>query len=253
MKEKKLKLIFKKVKSISKISCRTKVYNLKCSPYSNFFSNLILVHNCDTTPLIINKRYCKVEKMKGKGFIKIRNPLSSKKLFEIIKRLNEKKGPYHSVSLTGGEPLLQKDFLKELLPLIRQVGLKTYLETNGIMSEALSELIDNIDIIAMDFKLPSSTKEMAFWTEHKKFLEIASKKDIFVKTVICRSTEFNDIKKAVRLLRSFSKNIPFILQPNFFEMDKQLMMKIMDFQRFCLRDLSKVRIIPQVHKIFGVK
>lgn len=253
MTEMRLKLTFKKIKSISKISYRTEVYNLKCRPYPNFFSNFILVHNCDTTPVIINKRYCKIEKIKGKGFIKIKNPLSSERLFKIIKRLNEKKGPFHSVSLTGGEPLLQKDFLKELLPLIRRMGLKIYLDTNGIMSEALSELIDNIDIIAMDFKLPSSTEERNFWTEHKRFLEIASKKDIFVKAVICRSTEFSDIKRAVRLLASFDKNIPFILQPNSFEIDKDLIKKLEEFQRFSLGYLSFVRIIPQLHRFLKVK
>jgi len=69
----------------------------------------------------------------------------------------------HSVSLTGGEPLVQKDFIKALLPRLKEAGMRTYLETNGIFHEALEELIKNVDIISMDLKLPSSTKCQSFW------------------------------------------------------------------------------------------
>ncbi|MEW6009007.1 MAG: radical SAM protein [Candidatus Omnitrophota bacterium] len=247
-------LIYKRIKSISKTqSLGSKVYNLRCRPYSNFFSNFILVHNCDTRFAVVNKRYCNVETIKEKGFKKTNNPLSCKKLLKIIERLNKRKGPYHSVSFTGGEPLLQKDFLKEILPSLRQKGMKIYLETNGILSEELRQVIDYIDFIAMDFKLPSSTGTEDFWDEHKRFLKIASKRKVFVKAVICNSTKLKDIKKAGSLLAACNKDIPFVLQPNFFELSKQLIIKIRDFQRFCLKHLSDVRIIPQMHRLVGLR
>ena len=49
------------------------------------------------------------------------------------------------------------------------------------------------------------------------------------------------------------KNILFVLQPNFFEINRLLMNKIEQFQRFSLKFLSDVRVIPQAHKIMRVR
>src|SRR5262249_43555873 len=86
----------------------------------------------------------------------------------------------HSVSITGGEPLLQKDFLKEFCHALRKEGKTVYLDTNGTLPEALSAIIQDIDIIAMDIKLPSSTGQKAFWKEHAAFLRIAHREEVFV-------------------------------------------------------------------------
>ena len=82
----------------------------------------------------------------------------------------------HSISFTGGEPLVQKDFLKEVLGLTKKQGYINYLETNGTLSDALNEVIEYLDIVAMDLKLPSSTGLEYFWEAHSKFLKIASAK-----------------------------------------------------------------------------
>lgn len=83
---------------------------------------------------------------------------------------------FHSLCITGGEPLLNADFLWEFLKLVKYDGIKTYLETNGILADQLERLIDDIDIIAMDFKLPSSTGMRQYWNEHRQFLERARQK-----------------------------------------------------------------------------
>jgi len=158
-----------------------------------------------------------------------------------------------SISLTGGEPLVQRYFLKEFLPLIKQEGFKTYLETNATLPGALRYIIDYIDIIAMDFKLPSSTGLRDFWQEHRRFLRIASQREVFIKAVICNTTKLEDLKKALQLLSDFNREIPLILQPNSFEMDTLLMNKIQEFQRFSLGFISDVRVIPQMHRLVGVK
>lgn len=160
---------------------------------------------------------------------------------------------FNCVSLTGGEPLGQKDFLREFLPLLKQAGIKTYLETNATLPEALSELIDYIDIIAMDFKFPSSTGLRDFWQEHKAFLGIALQRCVFVKAVICNTTDLTDLKTAARILFNSNQDIPFVLQPNSFELGELLMNKIREFQRYALEFLSDVRVIPQVHKMAGVR
>ena len=77
---------------------------------------------------------------------------------ELLKSVKEIYKDCHSLSLTGGEPLVQKDFIKDFLPLLKKHRIKTYLETNGVLPEELKEVVEGIDIIAMDIKLPSSTK-----------------------------------------------------------------------------------------------
>lgn len=85
--------------------------------------------------------YCDTEFDKGDDY-------TVAQLVEKIKSF--KLEPLHSVSLTGGEPLLQYEFLKEFLPSLKQLGLKIYLETNGTMDRALDKVIEYIDIVSMD-------------------------------------------------------------------------------------------------------
>ncbi|MCM8793867.1 MAG: 7-carboxy-7-deazaguanine synthase QueE [Candidatus Omnitrophica bacterium] len=153
-----------------------------------------------------------------------------------------------SLAITGGEPLEQVEFLKFFLPLAKENNFKIYLETNGINYKGLKELLEFIDIIAMDIKLPSSTQRKAFWREHQRFLEVASEKNLFVKMVICLATEEQDLRKAVSLLKE--KKIPLILQPNTFELNK-LGEKLEKFQMLCKDYLEEVRIIPQMQRLLG--
>ena len=171
---------------------------------------------------------------------------------EVTKKIEALNKNCHSVSLTGGEPLLHKDFIKELAPVIRKMKLKVYLETNGILYKELKEIISNIDIVAMDFKLPSSTKERSYWKEHKKFLTIARRKEVFVKAVITKDTTQKDIHKTIKVMNAIDSGILFILQPNF--KDKELAVKkCLEFEMICSKKLSNVRIIPQVHKFLKVQ
>lgn len=174
-----------------------------------------------------------------------------------IRLLEESKGPHHSVSLTGGEPLLYAEFLKEFLALLKKNNFKSYLETSGILPKELEKVIDLIDIIAMDFKLPSSTAERPYWEEHLKFLKTAVKKRVFVKAVVTPDTKGEDIEKAVKLMKKVKENIPFILQPAtpVRKSDKEINKgTLLGFLEIAGRNsFENIRVIPQVHKILNVK
>jgi len=172
-------------------------------------------------------------------------------LYRQIKRFTQ---PYHSLCVTGGEPLLQKDFLKPFLKIIKYDGLTTYLETNGILADEVGQLIDDIDIIAIDFKLPSSTGMGAYWPQHRKFLKVALQKEVFIKMVICLATQRQDLENAVNLiLKLQAKETCVILQPDFFELSRELLAKTRRLQKYCSRFLPCVKVIPQMHKISGVR
>jgi len=159
----------------------------------------------------------------------------------------------HSVSLTGGEPLLQKDFIKALLPLLKREGMRTYLETNGVLPDELQDIIDDIDMIAMDIKLPSSTQCKPYWDEHARFLEIGKKKDIFIKAVISSQTDKEDIVKAVEVISRVNPATEVILQPNTFDLKNGVMPKCLEYQRYCLARLPNTRILPQMHKFMKLR
>ncbi len=169
---------------------------------------------------------------------------------EIDWRLKKYKAKY--VSLTGGEPLLQVDFIYDFLKKARFKKQFVYLETNGILFDNFKRIKEYIDIVAMDIKLPSATGGGDFWFEHQNFIEACSGKNIFLKVVITRSAKFEDVKKAAMLIKGFDRNTTFVLQPNHSELGVTLMKKIIDFQMLVRKFLPDVRVIPQVHKILGL-
>jgi len=58
------------------------------------------------------------------------------------------------VTITGGEPLLQKDIISFIRWIKENTNLKIKLDTNGSKPEKLIEAIKFIDYISMDVKLP---------------------------------------------------------------------------------------------------
>ncbi len=116
----------------------------------------------------------------------------------------------NAVSITGGEPLTQVDFLKELLPLLKRDGFFIHLETAGVHHKELEMVVEWCDAIAMDIKLPSAAKD-AFWVEHRRFLEAGGEK-IFVKLVIEAHTKVSEVDEAIQLLAAQPKPPILIFQ-----------------------------------------
>jgi len=174
-------------------------------------------------------------------------------LDQVLKDIKEKSDDCHSLSLTGGEPLIQSAFILALLKQLGHTDLKFYLETNGIMPDALAEIISDVDIIAMDLKLPSSTQCRSYWDEHEAFLKIASTKEVFIKTVISAQTDECDLEKAVDLVASVDSDMEFIVQPNYFEMNNGVMKKCLDFQIIAQKKLTNVKLLPQIHKFMKLR
>ncbi len=62
-------------------------------------------------------------------------------------------GDPRTISITGGEPLMWPEFIRALRPMVGDRRL--HLETAGAHPEALARVIDVIDHVSMDLKLPS--------------------------------------------------------------------------------------------------
>ncbi|MFA5144566.1 MAG: 7-carboxy-7-deazaguanine synthase QueE [Candidatus Omnitrophota bacterium] len=175
---------------------------------------------------------------------------SPEQLFEKIRLYQN---GFHSVSFTGGEPLMQKDYLKEVLKLTSAHGYKNYLETNGTLAEELAEVIDYLDIVAMDLKLPTSTGMGELWSSHQRFLKTASRKEVFLKAIICGSTQEQDLRKALALVKEVNKAAILVLQPNSYEDNGSLTEKLRSFKDICVKEEVLTCVISQIHKIAGIK
>lgn len=171
-------------------------------------------------------------------------------LFEEIILYND---DFHSISFTGGEPLLQKDFLKEVLMLTKRNGYQNYLETNGTLSGELEDTIDYVDIVAMDIKLPTSTGMGNLWGLHRRFLKIASQKEVFLKAVICETTKDEDLSQGLSLIKEINSSAVLVLQPNSFDNQEALAEKLENFKNICINEKVTACIIPQIHKFVGVR
>ena len=62
------------------------------------------------------------------------------------------------LSLTGGEPLLQPEALRELARALRGRGPRIWLETHGLEAKALAQVLPLVDCVSMDWKLASDVR-----------------------------------------------------------------------------------------------
>ncbi len=174
------------------------------------------------------------------------NPVSVAAVIRAVKAF----GPVHSVSITGGEPLEQPEFMLGLLKELKKAGYKTYLETNAAHPAALKQVLKYTNIISADIKLPSATGRKAVWKEHREFLRLSGKK-AFVKIVVTGSTAEKELIFALRMLKKVSPGITACIQP-----DPALGIKgaLKKFGPALLKGILKdLRVTPQVHKIAGIK
>ena len=152
------------------------------------------------------------------------------------------------ISFTGGEPLLELDFLKEFLSEYKsKLNKKIYLETNGTLYKNLAQIIDYIDIISMDIKLQSATGQKNLFFENEEFLKIAQKKETFIKAVFDENISDDEIEKTTTLAKKY--NTLLILQP------KMPINKGLDLDNIYNKFYKKyknIRLIPQVHKYLNL-
>ena len=161
--------------------------------------------------------YCDTEFLEGENF-------TPDELFQKITNEYDLK-TFHSVSLTGGEPLLHADFLKEFLPLIK----------------------DQTKIYA-DIKLGMNTFE-----KHEEFFKNCENIYTFAKIVFDEKITEEEIQTCCKI--GAEHNIELVLQP---KMDTNNKMCVTS--EFCNEILDKftsiyhnVRLIPQVHKFLDVR
>jgi organic radical activating enzyme len=198
---------------------------------------------------------CRVEEEPGSWqFSEQPNCMPAAQLTGIVKRYLQQ--PHHSISITGGEPLLHHRFLGRWLPEIKALGLKVFLETNGLLVDQLKPLLPLLDYVSMDIKPPTATglEAQATWPRHRAFLTTASNAGITVygKMVITTGTTDAELDAAAELIATVNPSIPLILQPVTpcgAERNSPTPARLIQLHARASYTLEDVRVIPQTHKM----
>lgn len=183
------------------------------------------------------------------------NPMTADTLLTSINTLLQEH-PHHSISLTGGEPLLYPDFTSALFARLQALGYRTYLETSGTQPKRLAKVLPVTNMVAMDIKLASATRQPTPWEAHAEFLKLAvaaaPESEVFVKLVVNQHTEPEELKQVATLMQA-CLHVPVFIQPQTPLTETLLPMlsaeKMLSFQTYLLtQGLQQVRVVPQTHK-----
>ena len=142
-----------------------------------------------------------------------------------------------NVTLTGGEPLMQKD-IAVLVRLLIQNGSRVEIETNGSIPIEELAMLDERPAFTMDYKLPSSGMEKYMCLENFRFLCCND-------TVKFVSGSMEDLERAQEIIEKYSlcKNCHVYISPVFGRIYPADIVEFMKERR-----LNHVRLQLQLHK-----
>ena len=206
---------------------------------------------CDTAHDVGSHAFCKAETLcSDEPELSAANPVSVGDAAEHIQRLLDA-ARHHSVSFTGGEPLLHADFISAVA---ERISARVFLETNGTLVNELKKVLPFVDIVSMDVKPPSAAGE-SLWSRHRAFLETASEKDVYVKLVATADLTEDEVAETCQMIADVRADIPLVLQPVTPRGGcvPPRAEELLRMQERALRVLRDVRLIPQAHTMMGIR
>lgn len=136
---------------------------------------------------------------------------------ELVKKI-ERYLPYFGeeggVTFSGGEPLLQPEFLLECLKLCKEKGIHTALDTAGVGFGNYNEILSYVDLVILDVKAAEKEEyknltgqDIKYFNE---FLSVCQemKKTLWIRQVIVPG--INDTQESVKKLKIFIDGIKFV-------------------------------------------
>jgi 7-carboxy-7-deazaguanine synthase len=169
----------------------------------------------------------------------------------------------YKINFTGGEPLIQYRAVAELAKFTKQKnGLRTYIESSCFDSIRFAKVLPYIDICKIEFKTSDSRV-----VDHNNYnelllneirclkLAVIQRKRTYIKIVVTDSSnilEFRGLVKAIFENVNPSNLVGFIIQPSY-GVDEPKIEKLLSFYDCVYPVYNEVRIVPQLHKLIGVR
>lgn len=208
---------------------------------------------CDTPQARHPVATCKVETKPATGSCEyVPNPLS---VDDVIGYVGEMWLPgHHSVTVTGGEPLVQADFLRSLLPELTSDGHSIYLETNSTLPGELPGIIEHVQYVAADIKLPSCTDQEERFEDNREFLELCDVPHLMVKFVVTDLVDTDEFLHGVEVVKSAGRKAIVVIQPVAGPRGEVASGPglLLELQRRALEIYPDVRVIPRIHQVLNL-
>jgi 7-carboxy-7-deazaguanine synthase len=218
---------------------------------------------CDQ-PEALEKRPgpCRIERTPGRrDWDTVSSPLPGAAVVAAVDRLWTLL-PHHSISLTGGEPLLQSSRATALARQLAAGGRAVMLETNGTLVPPFERILPWLTYVSMDIKLSSVDGEHVRPETQQRFLAAALDSGVttWVKLVLGPSTDPMQFDQAIDVVAAAARSQAgragpeVFLQPvtPFGSVERAPSPdQVLELQERALRRYRRVRVVPQTHKALG--
>ena len=213
---------------------------------------------CDTSAARVREGPCAVDLPGREGPGELASPATAEELLGAVAGWLEspQRPALHSVALTGGEPLLYPEFVAELGQALRRRRLPLYLETAGHRPEALAAVLPWVDLVALDWKLPSTLPSAPPAELFARSARLAAGVSCFVKMVVTDQVSDAELEAACRALAQAQALVPLVLQPvtgHSRAGGPPRAEQLLRWQALAGGHLLQVRVIPQCHQLLGVR
>jgi organic radical activating enzyme len=205
---------------------------------------------CDSADARVRAPRCDVRGPAGPR--RFENPLGVEELFAVVRALSDAPG-FHSMSVTGGEPLEQPAFLAGLLGRSRSEGIPVYLETNGLHPEAARAVAGLVDYVSLDIKLPSLCAGVSL-AGYRRVLPLFGGAALFCKAVVAEGFSMDELAEAARIVGEYDRKTTFVIQPatpvpGCGTVSGDV---LLECHTAAAAHLDDVRVIPQCHRLLGL-
>lgn len=195
------------------------------------------------------------------------NPIAADRAAELVRQVvaaSEPGARQSRVSVTGGEPLVFPEWVREFGRQVRGKGMRVHLETAAVHPDALQQCVDQVDHLSADYKLPETLGAPAkadfalapgqgLGALHRRCCEIAIQRgaSVDVKIVLTDKTGDAAVERALADLAPVREKILLVLQPvtPFGAVQKTVArLDLMRYLAMAQRAQFDVRVLPQTHK-----
>lgn len=200
----------------------------------------------------------------SKKFEYLVNPIEAQKLLQLVLNLRDKAST-EWLALTGGEPLIQADFLTDFLPLAKGESFKIFLETNATLPEEFLKIKHYLDFVSLDIKLPAFCHPESALKKQLNFFKLCSEIKGEAKVVLVSLKSFvkkqssktnfdklvNEFEQKIIIFNKALPDYPLILQPatGFFEPHFE---ESIEYQDLALKHHSEVKLLPRLHILYNL-
>ena len=203
---------------------------------------------------------CRVEETAGRRDWDVgSSPLAIDRVVDAVGRLWGQV-PHHSVSVTGGEPLLQGNRAELLVEAFAHRGWPIMLETNGTLVAPMRRLAGTVAFVSMDLKLRSVDGGTVTPATQAEFLAAAltGGATTWVKIVIGAHTDLDEFDAGIDLVAAAAaagaQPLEVFLQPLTpfgAATASPSPDQVLELHERALRRHPRVRVVPQTHKAIG--